>query len=374
MDDHACAQDDTLRFYLNKANTGHACFSHSFEIEWKEGYDDGSCIPCVKIGNYYYEVTYARRFPQELKLLGYFSADGVWHNGRREVDIEYNELIEIVFDLPFAPKEGEYYRAVKYTANYKERIFLYHSYSEHNGVKVGPFGATITNGEFEMDADLNDTSTIKDKYYIDGHRLISKYKKKQMVSLDELSSGTGILITGLTPTATNPNFSWGTDDETVYDDAARLGTFTYLVSNRDFNVSTKVHPVGNYGLTKIEGIPVKLDDGSTISFIDASFRGFELSLHAEFYPDENALGKMYIQFITGATATEPERVRHFYRTLVPGWIKVNGENTGLRRTWSPLTEIATGYMLQELKQDYENKISTLEYKYNELNDKIGELQ
>jgi hypothetical protein len=261
---------------------------------------------------------------------------------------------------------------------------LYHSYSEHNGTKTGPYGTTITNGEFTIDADLNDTLAIKDKYYIDGHRLISKYKKKQIVSLDELSSGTGTLTSGLTPTAINPNFSWGTDDETVYDDAARLGTFTYLVSNRDFNISTKVHPIGNYGLTKIEGIPAKLNDGSKISFIDASFRGFELSLHSEYYPDESTLGKMYVQFITGATATEPERVRHFYRTLIPGWIKVNGENTGLRRTWSPLTEIATSetlkaydskiILLTAQNEIFEAKIATLEEQVNAYVNKYNKLE
>jgi hypothetical protein len=182
--DHACTLDHKKKFYLNKANTGHAFFSHLFEIEWKTGYDNGSCIPCVKIGDYYYEITYSRRFPQELKLLGRFIENDSWYSGRRIEDVEYRELIEIVFEVPFAPKAGEYYRAVKYTANYQERIFLYHSYSEHNGTKVGPYGATITNGEFAIDANLNDTSVIKDKYYIDGHRLISKYKKKQIVSLN----------------------------------------------------------------------------------------------------------------------------------------------------------------------------------------------
>lgn len=369
------AADNGWKMVLDKVNTGYAFGAEAFDIAWEGNARDGSVTPCVKIGDYYYELTYTRGKPKQLNLKGRF-IEGVWNDGLIEADVNYKTVIDIAADTLMDTGIGRYYRIFE---NAKTgRIVFYLSYYEENGKKIGPFGGAITNGEFQVQSDLNVSNSKKIKYYLDNHRLISHYTKTQKISLDDLVAGHGNVITGNSPSVTNNGFSWGTNDPAETDNEKRLGTFSYLTKNRNLELHHIAHPVGNYAIEKIEGKVTKLDNGEEIAFTEASVRGYDLTMHPEFYPTATTGNKMYIQFITGRTRESKEKIRHFYRTLTEGFVVENGESTGKRRSWSPLIEILTSTTLynelEKITNKYDAYIATFEQNINDLMAYILELQ
>lgn len=280
-----------------------------------------------------------------------------WHEGHKEGDNPYVSPIVVEYDTILNPCNYPRY----YFTKVNDRIFFYKAYNESWGWKSGPFGMVITNGEFEKTTNINNPYAAVIKYIIDGNLLITGAYEIQEVSLSELATGTGTVITGNTPYAVNPGTGWGTSGPEVTDNNKRLGMFNYLTDNHDFSKGEYVHPVGNYNVCKVERWPITLIDGSQVALYEATVRGFETWLHGEQWEADSQNGKMYIQFIMGRATDDLVTLRMFYRTLTVGYERdEDGTLTDRRRTWSAFTEIATTTMLNKIANELQLQINELD--------------